>query len=248
MRAGTLLLGGVQLLGGTPSGDTALALTAFAVVVTTVAVFGRAALRIRCRSALPPLDGPAVLAETVAGVAGLLLLRGATPVDALVGPEFWMLPFTVVTAVLLAAACRRVVVGLAGSLVLAAGYLVAISPALHHGPTTGPGAPAAALDNALSYAGFYAFGLIVVRLQRFVAGEAELLRRIALAATTSRVTRTMLAVATGVSLRRYSERLLAAALSTPTLLVQGGDDTVVPPPQPTGSAAPRWPEAPGEPG
>ncbi len=180
VRAGTLLLGGIQLLGAMPGENGGLAAAAFVVVGTTsVAVFVRAALRIRHRSTRPPFDTAAALAETVAGLCGLLLLAAATPADALVGPDFWMLPYTVVTAVLVAAGCRRLAHGLVASVALTAGYLVAVAPAFQLGSAAGRGAVAAILDNAVSYLGFYGLGVVIFSLYRFVTGEVTLLRRLA---------------------------------------------------------------------
>jgi signal transduction histidine kinase len=180
VRTGTLLLGAIQLLAGAKGPNSGLAALAFAIVGTTsVAVFVRAAMRLRHLPAVPAFDSTAALAETLAGLCGLLLLRGATPAYDLLSPGFWMLPYTVVTAVMLAAGFKRVISGLADSLVLTAGYLTAVSPALHAGSNTVRGAGAAALNNALSYSSFFAFGLIIFHLYRFVTNEVGLLRRLA---------------------------------------------------------------------
>lgn len=180
VRTGTVLLGAIQLAAGTPGTHMTLAVIAFAVAVaTSVAVFTRATMRLRRPSGRPPLDTAAAAAETLAGLAALLVLGKATPVGALLGPAFWMLPYTVVSAVLVGAVSRRVIPGLVAALTLTVGYLAAVSPALHLASAAGRGTTATALDNALSYPSFYALGLIIFHLYRFVTGEVSLLRRMA---------------------------------------------------------------------
>jgi hypothetical protein len=186
VRAGTLVLGALQLGGATARHAQPMAATAFAIVGTTSIVgFVRAARRTR-QSRLPALDVKVAMAETIAGLIGLVLLGAATPVNALVGAEFWMLPYTVATVVLVAAACPRTVLAMAAALALGGGYLYAVSPALTMASTAGQGVTAAALDNAFSYPGFCVLGLIMIRLYRFVTREVALLRRLAAASAAER--------------------------------------------------------------
>jgi hypothetical protein len=172
LRAATVLFAGAHLAAGTPGERTGVEAAAFVVVVTvSLATMTRAALH-RQR----PLDGWAGCAEMLAGLTGLLLLANATPVADRFGPDFWMLPWTVITAVSLGAACKRAIVGLLGSLLLAGGYLVAVVPAMH----PGPGAEVATIvGNAVSYPGFFVLGLVGFRMLRFVSGQAEKLRKLA---------------------------------------------------------------------
>jgi len=179
-RTGTLLLGAGKLVTSGPGTDQALGAAALAVVgLSSAAVLARGVFRSRPRRSLPPLDGCSALTEVLAGVGGLVLLATATPVRDRLGPEFWMLPCTVVSSVLVAAACRRILPGLLGSLILMGGYIVALAPVLRLGSAAGSGATAIVLDNALSYPGFFVLSLIGFRLYRFIAGEVEKLRRLA---------------------------------------------------------------------
>jgi hypothetical protein len=182
LRAGTLVLAATQLVAPAQAGTsrTRAAAALGVVAVTSAAVLARAAWRSRPSRARRPLDGWGALAETLAGVGGLLLLSSAMPVAQRVESSFWMLPYTVVTAVTLAAACRRrPVLGLIGSLVLASGYVVAVAPALSPRSAHGAGAAAASIDNAISYPGFFVLALVGSRLYLYVAGEVERLRLLA---------------------------------------------------------------------
>jgi hypothetical protein len=182
LRAGTLVLAATQLLAPAQAGaNGALAASALGVVtVTSATVLGRAAWRSGPGRARRPLDGWGASAETLAGLAGLLMLSAAMAPAQRLEPSFWMLPYTVVTAVTLAAACRRrPVLGLVGSLVLASGYVVAVAPALSLRSAQGAGAAATSINNAISYPGFFVLSLVGCRLYAYVAGEVERLRLLA---------------------------------------------------------------------
>jgi hypothetical protein len=182
LRAGTLVLAATQVLAPAQAATkgTWAAAALGVVAVTSATVLGRAAWRSRPGRARRPLDGWGALAETLAGLAGLLMLARAMPPAQRLESSFWMLPYTVVTAVTLAAACRRrPVLGLIGSLVLASGYGVAVSPALNLRSTRGAGAAATSIDNAISYPGFFVLALVGCRLYLYVAGEVERLRLLA---------------------------------------------------------------------
>jgi len=178
LRLGSLALAATPVASA-PGPHRGVVLATFALAATTsTAVFARSVVRARVRPHLAAVDGVAALAETAAGAVGLLLLGTAMPATSTTGPDFWMLPYTVVTTVLLAVACRRVVAGLAGSLVLMAAYLVAAGPWLHTARVADPGAVAVVLNNAVSYPGFFALSAVGFQLFRLLTGEVDLLRRL----------------------------------------------------------------------
>jgi hypothetical protein len=119
------------------------------------------------------LDGRVALVETVAGVVALTVLAILSPRSTLTSPSFWAAPYTVVSALVVAASTtfRAALVEVS---VLTAGYVLAISPnfvALRSGGDVG--AAASALDNALSYPAFACVVALVVLLFRTIALEAE---------------------------------------------------------------------------
>jgi hypothetical protein len=173
LRTGTLLLASIHLASRASGDRTAYEAMALTVVgATSVGVFIRAALRGRRWL----LDEWSASAETLAGLAGLLLLAAAIPESDRVGSDFWMLPWTVTTVILIAAACRRCIHGLLASLVLAGGYLAATAP-LSLGSAIERGFAVTALNNSISYPFFFILGLIGFRLLRLLSGQVDMLRR-----------------------------------------------------------------------
>jgi hypothetical protein len=176
LRAVTLVLGGLELPRAVRPHDLPGASLLLAALVCVSAVtFGRAARRLRARLG-PPLDAITAWTETITGIAALLLLAHLTVADSRAGSGFWAEPYTVVSAVIIGAAARRVWAGALGAAGLAAGYLVAVLTAIG-GPVPHAQAYAApAWTNASSYLAFYAVAAMGFRLLRNIAGQAEALQ------------------------------------------------------------------------
>jgi len=176
LRAGALALASMQISG---SSGLLHPMAAKAVLVALAAesglVFALGAIRLR-RRVTPALDGPAALAETVAGVAGLVILAYATPLQLRTTATYWIEPYTVISAVVLAAAARRAIVGAAGAGCLTVTYLFCVFIFAHGGVSLSPQAEAAAWTNALSYLPFFAIGAIGFALVRAVAEQIDALR------------------------------------------------------------------------
>jgi hypothetical protein len=138
----------------------------------TALIFGAAAWRVR-RGSLPVLGGRDALAETLAGVVALVLLAHATPPALRATSTFWAEPYTVISALVLAAAASRVGAGAGATGCLMVTYLVCVlDPALTDADR------ATAWTNALSYLPFFAIGTLGFALLRVVVAQTEALRRL----------------------------------------------------------------------
>jgi hypothetical protein len=177
LRAVTLVLGGLELPRAVRPHDLLAASVLLAALVCVSAVtFGRAVRRLATARPGPPMDAITAWTETITGIAALLLLAHLTVAGGRAGSGFWAEPYTVVSAVIIGAAARRVWAGALGAAGLAAGYLLAVittigGPVPHAEAYTAP-----AWTNASSYLAFYAVAAMGVRLLRNIAGQAEALR------------------------------------------------------------------------
>jgi hypothetical protein len=178
LRAATLLLGSFELYGDARWRDPIAARWLLAGLTGLSAVtFARAASRVARRAALRPFDAASMVTETVTGVAALLILADATPPAARAGSGFWAEPYTVICAVIIAAAARRAWPGALAVTCLTGAYLLSVLSASFGPPAAGQASVTAAWTNATSYLAFYALAFMGFRLLRNIAGQAEVLRQ-----------------------------------------------------------------------
>jgi len=114
--------------------------------------------------------------EVVVGTAALAAVAYGTPADLRVTSSFWVEPYTVISALILAAAARRIVLGALGAAWLTGTYLVCVIVWVPGGSLS-RAATATAWTNALSYLPFFAIGAIGFRPVRSIVGQTETLRR-----------------------------------------------------------------------
>lgn len=170
LRAGSLALG---LAHGGPTLPVAAALAA-----QSAWTFGRGAIRLR-RGRPPLLDGWVVALETAAGVAALIAAARLLPPAALTTSQFWLEPYTVITAVLLGAVAAPFALRAAAAAALAAAYLAPVlngTAAMHLGVAVRHTAEAAAWNNAVSYLPFFLIAAVGFTLLRAILGQSERLR------------------------------------------------------------------------
>ncbi len=176
LRVGTLALGLAEISGASGLLHPSAATAALGVLAAqSVLVFGFAAIRL-ARRATPVLGGRVAVVETVAGVAGLFIVAYATPLALRATSTFWIEPYTVISAVILAAATRRAMVGAAGAVCLTAAYLFCVFVWAHGGMKLSSEAGATAWTNALSYLPFFAIGVVGFALLRSVVEQTDALR------------------------------------------------------------------------
>jgi signal transduction histidine kinase len=176
LRVGTLALGLAEISGASGLLHPLAAMAALGVLAAqSILVFGFAAIQL-ARRASPVLGGRVALVETVAGVAGLFIVAYATPLALRATSTFWIEPYTVISAVILAAATRRAMVGAAGAVCLTAAYLFSVFVWAHGGMKLSSEAGATAWTNALSYLPFFAIGAIGFALLRSVVEQTDALR------------------------------------------------------------------------
>ncbi len=177
LRAVTLVLGGLELpRAARPHDLLAASLLLVALVCVSAVTFGRAARRLGAARPGPPLDAVTAWTETITGVAALLLLAHLTVASNRAGSGFWAEPYTVVSAVIIGAATRRVWAGTLGAACLAVGYLLSVITAIAGPVPHAESYTAPAWTNASSYLAFYAVAAMGFRLLRNIAGQAEALR------------------------------------------------------------------------
>ncbi len=175
LRVVTLALGAAEVFGSSELVHPLAATAALgALTAESVLFFGLSTLRLR-RGVLPVLNDRTALAETVAGVAGLLVVAYATPLQLRTTSTFWIEPYTVISAVVIATA-RRVIVGIAGAVCLTATYLLCVFVWATDGIRLSAEAQATAWANAFSYLPFFAIGAIGFALVRTVVGNIDALR------------------------------------------------------------------------
>lgn len=180
LRGGTLAQGVGETRGSAGLlHPTAAAVMLGALTAQSAAVFGIAGARMR-RRVTPALDWRTAAVETVAGVVGLLVMAYATPDTPppylRTTSTFWIEPYTVISAVLIAAAVRRTRVGAAATICLAATYLLSV---LVWEPPPKPlstGARAIAVANTLTYLPFFAVGAIGFAVLRSIINQNNTLR------------------------------------------------------------------------
>jgi signal transduction histidine kinase len=179
LRAGTLLLGGIELLGGARWRSPATAGWLLAGLTCLSAVtFARAGRRVAERqNARRPFDAATVVTETLAGGAALLILAYATPPGARASSGFWAEPYTVISAVIIAAAARRAWSGALAVACLTGAYLISVLPGISGPPAAVQAYITAAWTNATSYPAFYVLAAMGLRLLYSTAGQAETLRQ-----------------------------------------------------------------------
>jgi hypothetical protein len=190
LRAGTLLLGGIELSGGARWRSPATAGWLLAGLTCLSAVtFARAGRRVAAKPARRPFDAATVVTETVAGGTALLILAYATPPGARAGSGFWAEPYTVISAVIIAAAARRAWPGALAVAWLTGAYLLSVLSGLLGPSAAGQASVTAAWTNAASYPAFYVLAAMGLRLLRSITGQAETLRQMTarLSAERSRV-------------------------------------------------------------
>lgn len=176
LRVGTLALGLAEMNGASGLLHPVASMAVLGILAAqSVLVFGFAAIRL-ARRTTPVLGERVALVETVAGVAGLLVVAYATPLALRTTSTFWIEPYTVISAVILAAATRRAIAGAAGAVCLTAAYLICIFAWAHGGMNLSPEAGATAWTNALSYLPFFAIGAIGFTLLRSVVEQTDALR------------------------------------------------------------------------
>ena len=139
--------------------------------------FTRAGRRLARPNGREPFDAATLASETAGGVAALFILASATPPAARAGSGFWAEPYTVISAVIIAAAARRAWTGGLAVGCLAAAYLLAVLSPFPGPPASDQASVAAAWVNATSYLAFYIVALMGFRLLRSITGQAETLRQ-----------------------------------------------------------------------
>jgi hypothetical protein len=190
LRIGTLALGLAEMSGTPGLLHPAAAMAALAVLAAeSIVVFALAATRL-ARRATPVLGERTALLETLAGVAGLVVVAYALPLALRTTSTFWIEPYTVISAVVLAAATRRAIVGAAGAACLTAAYLFCVFIWAHRGMQLSSAEEATAWTNALSYLPFFAIAAIGFTLLRSIVEQTDALRLLLgrLAAERARVT------------------------------------------------------------
>lgn len=178
LRAGTLVLGAAEIAGSSgllhPAAATA---TLLALAAQSAVAFALAARRVH-RGVTPALDDRTAVAETVVGVAGLLVVAYATPLALRSTSTFWIEPYTVISTLVLAAAAQRVITGAAGAACLTFTYLACVFVWSIGGMQMSSAARATALTNAISYLPFFAIGAIGFAILRSVVRQTDALRRL----------------------------------------------------------------------
>lgn len=190
LRGGTLLLGAIELSGGARWRSPAIAEWLLAgLACLSVVMFARAGRRVAARAIRRPFDAATLVIETVAGGTALLILASATPPGAQAGSGFWAAPYTVISAVIVAAAARRPWSGVLAVACLTGAYLLSVLPGLAGPSAAAQASMTAAWTNSTSYLAFYALAAMGIRLLRSTTGQAEALRQMisSLSAERSRV-------------------------------------------------------------
>jgi signal transduction histidine kinase len=178
LRTGTLVLGATEIRSATGLTHPAAARTTLlALAAQSAAVFALVAWRLRRRVPRAMGDGVAIV-ETLAGVGGLLVLAHATPPSLRTSSTFWIEPYTVISALMLAASARRAILGALGAACLTATYLAAVFVVAPGGASLSSVARATAVTNAISYLPFFAIGAIGFAVLRSVVGQTDQLRRL----------------------------------------------------------------------
>jgi hypothetical protein len=173
LRLATLVLGGIELPSAASGGMALFAALACLSAVT----FTRAGRRLARPNGREPFDAATLVSETVGGVAALFILAALTPPAARAGSGFWAEPYTVISAVIIAAAARRAWTGALAAGGLATAYLLAVLSPFPGPPASDQASVAAAWVNATSYLAFYIVALMGFRLLRSITGQAEALRQ-----------------------------------------------------------------------
>lgn len=179
LRLATLVLGGIELPSAASWGTARTAAWLLAVLASLSAVtFTRASRRLAGRNGREPFDAATLASETACGIAALFILASATPSAERAGSGFWVEPYTVISAVIIAAATRRAWTG--GLMVgcLAGAYLLAVLSPFPGPIASDQASVAAACVNATSYLAFYVVALMGFRLLRSITGQAETLRQL----------------------------------------------------------------------
>lgn len=178
LRGATLVLGGIELSSAASWGEARTGALLLAVLTCLSAVtFTRAGRRLAGRSGREPFDAATLASETAGGIAALFLLASATPPAARAGSGFWAEPYTVVSAVIIAAAARRAWAGGLAVGCLAGTYLLAVLSPFPGPPASDQASVTATWVNATSYVAFFIVALVGVRLLRSITGQAETLRQ-----------------------------------------------------------------------
>jgi hypothetical protein len=178
LRGATLVLGGIELPSAASWGTARTGAWLLAVLACLSAVtFTRAGRRLAGRNGREPFDAVTLAIETAGGVAALFVLASATPPAARAGSGFWAEPYTVISAVIIAAAARRAWTGVLAVGCLAGTYLLAVLSPFPGPPASGQASVTAAWVNATSYLAFYTVALMGVRLLRSITAQAETLRQ-----------------------------------------------------------------------
>jgi hypothetical protein len=177
VRVVTLALAATETVGTSSFTHPAVvSLTLVALAGQSALTMGRAAVRVRRRRAVVFDDGMAAV-EVVAGALALAAVTYATPPGLRVTSSYWVEPYTVISAVVIAGTARRLALGALGVAGITVTYLLCVIawvPAGHHQPQA---ATATAWTNALSYLPFFAISAIGFQLIRSIVGQTEMLRR-----------------------------------------------------------------------
>ena len=178
LRVGTLGLGAAETLGSTIfTHPTVVTVALLALAGQTAVTFGFGLCRLR-RHHTPVLGDGVALIETIAGIAALVSVAYATPPALRTTSTFWVEPYTVVSALVLAGVARRMLLGAAGATCLTVAYLVSVLAIAQSGAAMTVAARATAWTNALSYLPFFAVGALGFSLLRSVVDQTEALRRL----------------------------------------------------------------------
>ena len=175
LRAYTLALGGIVTARAAGWRLQVSAWLLVALAGASAVLFTRAARRVAARVPRWPFDAVNLAAEAATAAAALLILAAVTKAAGRAGPGYWAEPYTVISAVIIAAAATRAWAGAVAAGFLAGMYLLCVLSGVAGAPAAGRAAVAA--SNAVSYLAFYALALMGFRLLRGIAGQAEELRQ-----------------------------------------------------------------------
>jgi hypothetical protein len=177
LRAVTLVLAGFGLAATPARGRLVAALLLAGLTGVSAVTFVRAGRRLAGEKPLAPFDAVTVGTETVSGVAALLILAAVIVPKERAGTSFWAEPYTVISAVIIAAAARRALAGALAAACLSGVYLLSVLTPVVGRPARGLTSHAAAYTNAVSYLAFFALAVMGFRLLRNIAGQAETLKQ-----------------------------------------------------------------------
>jgi hypothetical protein len=178
LRAGTLVLAVAATAGTSGLRHRGLIVAVLvALAAESVVVFAVAAVRVRCRIT-PALDWRTAALETVAAVAGMLVIASGTPPELRTSSTFWIEQYTVISCLIISAAAPRASVGAVAAACIGAAYAFSVLVFEQGSTSLSAEARATAVSNALLYVPFFVVGAVGFRVLRSIIDENDQLRRL----------------------------------------------------------------------